>query len=80
MDWALTWNLTGSEMTKAPLGTRKSGLPEKVTVLALPGLMALEPAPVPDAGSATVAAVMGRSEPPKALLKLSRMVEASWVM
>ena len=71
----------GSEMTRAPLGTRKPGLPpEKVTVLTDPGLMALEPAPVPDAGRATVAAVMGRSEPPKALLKLSRMVDASWVM
>lgn len=68
----------GSETATAPLGMRKSGWPpEKVTVLMVPGLIAPEPAPALDAGRATVTAVIGSSEPPKALLKLNRMVEAS---
>jgi hypothetical protein len=76
--WALTGKRSGSETTRAPLGTANEGDPEKVRCWRVPGRMAGEPA-VPLAGRAMVAAVMGRSEPPKALLNWNRIVDASWV-
>jgi len=78
LDWALTGKRRGSETTRAPLGTAKEGEPEKVRCCRVLAWMAGEPA-VPLAGSAMVAAVMGRSEPPKALLNCSRIVSASCV-
>ena len=84
-DWERTGRGMGSEMARAPLGMVKEGMPpEKVTGWRVSGRMALDPAPldaVPGVGgSATVAAVMVRSEPPKALLNWRRMVGADWVM
>jgi hypothetical protein len=76
--WALTGKRIGSEVTRAPLGTWKEGDPEKVRCLTVCWRIAGEPAS-PSAGRAMVAAVMGRSLLPKALLNWKRMVEASWV-
>ncbi len=47
-------------------------------MLGVLGRIAGDPA-VPLTGSAMVAAVMGRSVLPKALVSCKRMVEASWV-
>ena len=83
-DWAFTGREMASEMARAPLGMVKEGEPsEKVTGWRVEGRMPLEPAPevVPFVeGRATVTAVMGRSESPKALENWRRIVEAGWVM
>jgi hypothetical protein len=67
-------NLIGSEKATAPLGTVKLGLPEKVTCWRVDGWMLLLPE-VPFPGSATVTAVMGRSDAPKVLVNCSRIVD-----
>ena len=83
-DWAFTGREMGSEMARAPLGMVNEGEPEeKVTGWRVEGRMALEPAPEEVRlvwGRATVTAVMGRSEAPKALLNWRRIVGADWVM
>lgn len=76
--WALTGKRIGSEVTRAPLGIWNEEEPEKVRCLTVSVRMAGEPA-VPFTGRAIVAAVMGRSVRPKALLNWNRMVSASWV-
>jgi hypothetical protein len=76
--WALTGKRMGSVTARAPLGIWNERDPEKVRYWRVSVRIAGEPA-VPLAGRAMVAAVMGRSEPPSALLNVSRMVDASWV-
>lgn len=69
----------GSETALAPLGMVKFARPpEKVSGARDPGEMADVPAE-PFSGTAMVAAVMGRSDPPKALEMTSRIVGAGCV-
>lgn len=70
----------GSEIALAPLGMVMPDRPsENVTCARELGEMAEVP-DEPFSGTATVAAVTDRTDPPKALEMTSRIVGAGWVM
>lgn len=80
---AFMGKLTGSETARAPLGIVILLLPLKVNVWSVAGLMPLDPVtfcPRSVRGRAIVAAVIGRSVRPKALLRRMRTCCAGMVM